>query len=354
MSQLPPTVLISSYNGPTRKGIYAYSFSPTTSAPIEIAQLDLENPSFFFQVPDSPTIYAVSEANNVEEALVYSLNFEYGIKPKFTIQNQYPTLGADPCYITAMGNAIITANYSSGSLSVLNKNKTFPFNINFESKIGHDINRQECPHLHCVHITPDQQHLIAADLGSDNLYLYSIFPELEDQSQMLKLKQTIELPPGSGPRHITFSKDGNFLYLLNELSGTLMTFTYSINPSSNSCSIVPIQTIQADQSNGRGSADIHLSPDQQFLYTSHRLVNDGISVFKRDIQTGQLEFIQYVKTGSHPRNFAISSDNLYMLVACRDDNVVQVFQRNLETGGLTLLEDQGIQVEKPVCVQFRI
>ena len=155
----------------------------------------------------------------------------------------------------------------------------------------------------------------------------------------------VELEPGSGPRHLCFSKDGRFAYLINELSGKVTTLFY------NGQNLTPIQYIEADTLEARGSADIHLSPDGKFLYASNRLKADGIAIFSVDTQTGLLTKIGYQLTGIHPRNFIMTPDGCFLLVACRDDNLIQIFKRNKETG---LLVDTGKKIEtsKPVCLKF--
>ena len=59
----------------------------------------------------------------------------------------------------------------------------------------------------------------------------------------------------------------------------------------------------------------------------------------------------YQLTGIHPRNFIISRNGRYLLVACRDSNSIQVFERDSQTG---LLKDTGktIKTNKPVCLKF--
>ena len=106
-----------------------------------------------------------------------------------------------------------------------------------------------------------------------------------------------------------------------------------------------VQRIMADEGGGRGSADIHISPDGRFLYTSHRLKKDGIAIFAIDPEKGTLSKIGYQHTGIHPRNFAITPNGKYLLVACRDDNKIQVFERNEATGELIETPEE-IEIDK--------
>ena len=141
------------------------------------------------------------------------------------------------------------------------------------------------------------------------------------------------------------SKDGRFAYLINEISGKVTTLIY------NEGTLHPIHYIEADTVNAQGSADIHLSPDGKFLYASNRLKADGIAIFSVNQETGMLTKAGYQLTGIHPRNFIITPDGRFLLVACRDSNLVQIFSRDEKTG---LLVDTGktIETSKPVCLKF--
>jgi 6-phosphogluconolactonase (cycloisomerase 2 family) len=129
-----------------------------------------------------------------------------------------------------------------------------------------------------------------------------------------------------------FSKDGKMLYCLGELSGEVLA--YEIIREDGKPAFRLKQRVLADEVNAGGSADIHMHPSGKWLYTSHRLENDGIATFS--IRTdGTLEKIGYNKTARHPRNFMITDDGAFILVACLNDKVVQVF-RISEDGTPTL------------------
>ena len=135
------------------------------------------------------------------------------------------------------------------------------------------------------------------------------------------------------------------MYLINELGGTIVVLRY-VNGY-----LLPIQSLMAEETPAHGSADIHLSPDGHYLYTSHRLKNDGIAIYKVNKATGLLTKKGYQQTARHPRNFAITPNGKYLLVASRDNNCIEIYRRNRHTG---LLENtlQDIILPKPVCIQF--
>jgi 6-phosphogluconolactonase (cycloisomerase 2 family) len=159
---------------------------------------------------------------------------------------------------------------------------------------------------------------------------------------------TTFLETGSGPRHLAFHPNGRFLYSINELSGSVTAFEQKEGILS------AIQYIASDTTpgiSGKGSADIHLTPDGRFLYSSNRLKADGIAIFSVHSEDGRLTKIAYQETGIHPRNFIISPNGKFLLCANRDSNNVQIFEINRESG---LLQATGKEIflDKPVCLKW--
>ena len=179
-------------------------------------------------------------------------------------------------------------------------------------------------------------------MGNDCIWRFQVNDGKEFLSNPVLAYQA---PKGTGPRHLVFNSKGNVAYLIGELDGTVTVLGY------NKGTLQELQRIQASKTRTLGSADIHLSPDGRFLYASHRLTDEGISVFAVDKKSGLLTKIDFQPTAAHPRNFAITPNGQFMLVACRDSHVIQVFKINKKTG-MMVDTKQNIKVGKPVCVQF--
>ncbi|WP_071147005.1 lactonase family protein [Bacteroides ihuae] len=345
------TMLVGTYTSGSSKGIYTFRFNMQTGVATPLSEVKVSNPSYLIPSEDGKFVYAVSEQGDETAALsAFALNKEKGT---LNLLNTQKTMGADPCYVTTNGQYVVTANYSGGSISA------FPIKedgsllqassvITFEGS-GLDPERQKTPHLHCVRFTPDGKYLFADDLGSDKIHKFNVNQEANavNKKQLLSMGAPLsfKLKPGSGPRHLTFAPNAKFAYLINELSGKVTAFEYADGK------LKEIQSIAADTVGARGSADIHISPDGEYLYASNRLKADGIAIFRISKTDGTLVKVGYQSTGIHPRNFNITPNGKYLLVACRDSNVIQVFERNSETGLLTDIQ-KDIKLDKPVCIQF--
>ena len=338
--------------GGNSKGIYTYHFNQENGIFELLSSATAANPSFVTLSPDGKHLYAVSEYNDGRQG-AYSFDVSEDkvqlSHPVFlpTAPKEYlPRAGADPCHIVSDGKYVITANYTGGDISVFSLDaagrlQTEVQHISFVGKTPERV-----AHIHCIIPTPDKKYILATDLGNNRVYRFHYNNKTHKNSEVLTAQRVAyEVSDGQGPRHLTFSKDGRFAYLINELGGECVVLSYCKGK------LKEVQRIMADEGGGRGSADIHISPDGRFLYTSHRLKKDGIAIFAIDPEKGTLSKIGYQHTGIHPRNFGITPNGKYLLVACRDDNKIQVFERNEATGEMTEAA-QAIEVDRPTCIVF--
>ena len=340
-------LIVGSYATPQEEGIKVYAWNNEKGEATSVSGLaGISNPSYQVVTVDGERIYSVGEDDGLTST-AHALSFDKA-NGKLTLMNTQLTQGGAPCYIniTPNGKFVITANYMGANISLIPLDSSGRLTENVKTIAftgeGEIKNRQDQPHLHCVEFTPDGKHLLANDLGTDKIH---VFPLNSDGKLDEKAGFDINLEPASGPRHLCFSEDGRFAYLINEISGKVTTLSYD-----GKC-LTPIQYIEADTVNAQGSADIHLSPDGKFLYASNRLKADGIAVFSVNQETGLLAKVGYQLTGIHPRNFVITPDGKYLLVACRDSNLIQIFSRDEKTG-LLIDTRKRIETSKPVCLKF--
>lgn len=340
-------LLVGTYTMGMSEGIYVYRFNTLTGESGYVSMAETDNPSYLAIDEKAEFVYAVTENDgNPSYANAFSFDKETG---RLTFLNRQETKGAAPCYISINEEAgfVATANYAGGSISVfpVNEDKTLgQLSRVFAFEGGGDNARQATPHLHCVQTSPDGKYLFAADLGSDKLHRFNISKEEAGQPVAYQSLTSFQVAKGAGPRHFVFHPDNRLVYLINEIGGTINSFKYEEGE------LTAYQTITADSIGAQGSADIGITPDGRFLYASNRLKGDGVAIFAISGE-GTLTHIGYQPTGIHPRNFTITPNGKYLLVACRDSHVIQVFSINRETGLLTDLH-KDIRLDSPVCLKF--
>lgn len=323
------TLLIGTYTDSGSRGIYRTTFSDEGfSAPELIIEVD--NPSFLALSNDGAYLYAVSEGGTDSTSALNAYRYDETTS-QYTFINRQPTYGASPCYVRLFAGKAFTANYTGGSFS------SFP--IADDGSIGEAEEHEFAPregspsHVHGLFTAPDSESLYVTDLGRSEIF------QIDASGKELS---RFSLAMGSGPRHMAFSRDGAQAYALNELKGTVCVFDIEND------GLRLKQEIASDSVGGGGCADIHLSDDGRFLYASNRLKEDGISVFSVG-EGGVLTKAGYTLTGIHPRNFTLSADGRYVLVAVRDSNRVEVYRRDAETGLLTPTE-MSMELSHPVCL----
>jgi 6-phosphogluconolactonase len=346
-------LLIGTYTTGTGKGIYTYRFDAATGKLSPVTETNIDNPSFLTFSPDGHFVYAVNENPTGKPGGVSAFSYD-AVSGGLHFLNAQLSGGASPCYVSedSTGKWVMVANYNGGNLSA------FPVGadgslgasrqlIQHEGK-GANPERQEKAHVHSVFFTPDQRYLLTPDLGLDKVYVYDFRPD-EDNPLSAAASPFINFRPGSGPRHIDFSPDHRFMYVLTELSGEVNVFGYAKGK------FTPIQRVPSvikDTSADKGSADIHVSADGKFLYTSDRGITNDVSVFEVHPGSGKLRRVGAVGAGGvKPRNFTIDPSGHFLLVANQDGNNVVVFKRDTQTGLLTPT-GEVLQIGNPVCLKW--
>ena len=326
-----------------RRGIYTFRFDQHSGKSMPLDTFAMDNPSFLTLSEDGNTVYAVSEMPE-ENVAIYALKLDRS-NGRLQLLNAQRTGSANPCHVSVKRKMALVSNYTGGTLSLFPLNddgSPAPVTANYKGGTGGpDTIRQPVPHIHCSQPSPDGKYVFASDFSADRLLRLPITP---DGKGLMPADTAFAVEPDSGPRHFVFSPDGKHLYLLGELSGKVTVFRYGNGILSHQ------QTVLADSAKGRGSADIHLSPDGRFLYTSNRIKEEGIAIFSVD-ENGKLTRIGYRHTAAHPRNFCITPNGKYLLVACRYGNVIQIFKRD-EKCGLPEECIGEIKLERPVCIRF--
>ncbi|NNV56397.1 lactonase family protein [Limnovirga soli] len=347
-------LLVGTYtNSGKSEGIYVYRFNPNkTEATLVSVAKGVQNPSYLAISKDQKFVYAVNEnhGDNGGDVSAFSLDKTKG---ELTFLNKQPSGGDDPCYVAidSTGKNVVVANYSGGNVSVLKTNadgslKPVVQNIMYDG-YGVNVTRQEMPHPHSTVFSNDEKNMFVPNLGNDRLYRYTF--NANDAANPLTPMDPpyYEIPDNSGPRHITFHPNGKYVYLVNELSGNVIVY------ANNNGVLTEIQTIISDNTNSKtdkGSADIHITPDGKFLYTTNRATANDIAMFKVGTD-GKLTENGHQAVGMHPRNFMIDPTGRFLLVANRDSNSIQIFIINKNFG---ILQDSGVKIDvpQPVCLKM--
>jgi 6-phosphogluconolactonase len=199
-----------------------------------------------------------------------------------------------------------------------------------------------------VNLDPANRFLLAPDLGMDKVMIYRL--DLESGKLVANEPSHAPATPGAGPRHMAFSADGRFVYVINELGSTVSAFSYDADRGGLR-EVQSISTLPKGHSGDSTTADIHVHPNGEFLYGSNR-GHDSIAIFRIDRTTGELSPLGHESTrGSTPRNFAIDPSGEFLLAANQNSDSIVTFRIDPRTGLLDAT-DQAATVPMPVCIKF--
>jgi 6-phosphogluconolactonase len=167
--------------------------------------------------------------------------------------------------------------------------------------------------------------------------------------------------PGHGPRHFVISADNKRLYVLNELSGHVDLF--SIDPAKGTLTeIDSVASVPADSGLVPGvpqapvgqsqpgtpgaaapagdekakiwAADLQLSPDGKFLYSTERTTSK-IALFTVASGNGKLSYVTNYATEKQPRGIRIDPAGRYLVASGEKSDHLAVYKIDPSNGTLT-------------------
>ena len=258
-------------------------------------QVEAAAPACFVIHPDGRHLYASNSIKTFQGQPAGAVS-AYAIDPptgRLTLLNQQPSGGADANYVEldSTGRYLFVANYEGGNIAA--------FALRPDGSIGEctasfrhtgsSVNpqRQKHAYAHSIKIDPTNRFVLVGDLGLDKVSVYRF--NARDGSMQPNEPPFVQVPPGSGPRHLTFHPN---------------------------------------------CAEIRMRPDGKFLYASNR-GHDSLAVFAIDAKTGRLTVVERVPTqGKLPRKLRVRSNQPLAAGHHGSDNAV-VFRIDENTGRLT-------------------
>ncbi len=340
----------------TSEGIYLVRMSESDGS-LEMVGLAASSvsPSFLAVHPSGKFVYSANETGEFEgERQGYLTAFRVDEQNGMLVElNRRGSGGGGPCYVSLdpSGKILLAANYGGGSVIAyaveadggLGARTGF---VQHEGS-GGDPARQSAPHAHSIVASPDGRFALAVDLGIDKVMVYGLG---EDGSLNPNDPAFGAVAPASGPRHLAFSPDARFVYVVNELSSSVTPFRY-VTAGGVLEPMAAVSTLPPGYAETSYCADIHVHPGGRFLYASNR-GHDSIAVFRIDPASGDITWLDAVSTGGNwPRNFALSPDGRFLLAANQRSASIVVFRIDEETG-LPVETGSRLEVDQPACIKF--
>jgi 6-phosphogluconolactonase len=278
-------VFISAFVPADEGAIHTFRLESETGELIPVHRTtEVKQPFFMALSPDGRFLYSTHAPGEFggaghEQVAAFEIVGQNG---RLKLLNRQSALGTAACYLDVddTGRTVLVANYTSGSVASIPVLEDGSLG-DTASTVQHtgssvDASRQEGPHAHCMVVSPDNRFAFAADLGLDQVLSYRL------DSTAAKLSPNrqpfVRTPPGAGPRHMTFHPNGQYVYVINELTSSVTLFDYMAE-SGMLIEQQTISTLPADFEGRSHCADVKITPNGRFLYGTNR-GHDSIAVYR--------------------------------------------------------------------------
>jgi 6-phosphogluconolactonase len=234
-------------------------------------------------------------------------------------------LFAPPAYLAtdAAGGLLFAASYHGGLLAV--------HPIGADGVPGAALQVfDSLPKAHSVLPDPEGRAIYAAVLGSDHILRGALSTTAGRPVAALTVAAVCRR--GAGPRHLRFAHSGRSLYAVNELDGTITAYARD----GESGVLGEVQTLPLAPGAASGhtlaAADLHLTPDERFLYANER-AHALLAGFRLGAD-GRLVPAGAVSVAPEVRSFAIDPSGRWLVAASFETGALLVWERDGASGAL--------------------
>ena len=335
------------------QGIYCFELDTDRGALSE-AKLVAEAPSpnFVLLSVDGARLYTVVEAGrptnlNGTAVRMYEVDRLEGML-KLRSEVQISVTG--PCHMSmdSRERAVFIGCYTGGGVVMVpiddGGELGDPIEVLHE---GSSVNpeRQEAPHPHSANVTADGCFLHVPDLGIDRVITYRV----DHQPSRLTGISDVAVKPGAGPRHLAFTPDGAFAYVMGEMASVIMGFR--CEDGGTLTHLQTVTSLPGEYFGENSTADVRIHPRGHVVYCSNR-GHDSIATFSIDKRTGELTLLGHVSTGGRtPRGFNVDASGTWLLAANEQSDSVFSFRID-GLDGFPVPTGLSVGVSRPTCIAF--
>ena len=238
----------------------------------------IDNPVFVAVHPNGRTLFATSEVMGWNEGLLSSYAIDRATGGLQYLCKQ-PTRGdiTAHCDVDPSGRFVAAANYCMMPVTARPDCSVVVYPLAVDGALGPPVaearhrgaggsaGRQERSHAHCVRWSANNHFMVVADRGLDRLMVY----RFDAANGAIALHHTVDLLPGSGPRHFLFHPNRPQAYVVNE--GTSSVTSLNFDPETGKFELLADEPTTFDESGSNQCSAIKLRPDARYLYVGNRV-----------------------------------------------------------------------------------
>jgi 6-phosphogluconolactonase len=335
------------FPGSRGEGVRVWELDSDSGSVSPVSTCDgISNPSWIAVHPSGNLVAVASEhIDGASEVCLLKLEPDGSMRLADSMSS-----GDATCHVAFSpdGNLLASASYVGGEVQLMlmeqerfnGKRSVFAYQGQ-----GPNRGRQESPHAHQVIFSPDSRFLYVTDLGSDRIWCHQV-----ENGSLSQPDSSVEISSGEGPRHMAVNWRRHEVYLLAELTGRVHRLL--LNPETGGIACRDsVSSLPDYWCNGPSSAAVRMNPSKSHMYVSNR--NGGlITGFKVGAEGGRLKCIGFFTTDDpSPRDFNISPDGRWLLVAGQETHLISVHPVEPDSGEIGPAI-HSVDCGSPVCLEW--
>ena len=329
------------------RGIKIYDVDMEHGRFTERCDIIITNSSYVTISHNRKYLYAITDTGVSSYKILPDGNLEF--------VNTASTNSMRGCYLSTDNEDkfLFCAGYHDGKITVLHLDESCGAvdaitDEVFHKGLGSIAERSYRPHISCVKMTRDNKYLCAADLGIDYVNIY----RLDHERGTLRQVDIIRCDIDSAPRHLKFSEDGRFLYIISEMKNCIDVYHY--HEEGNVPYFDLIQTVPtSDKYNVKGVAAsaLNISMDGRYILAS-TAGDNCVALFEINQKTGELNrLFSLPVSGEYPKDAALFPDNRHLVSLNHESDTMTFFRVDYENNCI-VMNGKEMRVCQANCVIF--
>lgn len=336
---------VGSYTRGDSDGIYILDLNPDYAYFQIRDSFKINNPSFLTMSHDEKILYS-----NCDEGVA---SFKIQEDGSLELMNKASVNGLRPCYLSVdrANHYLITAGYHDGKLTVLSLNEDGTIkgvtDEVFMKGLGSVAGRNYRCHVNCAIFSPDEQFIMAVDLGMDQVKVY----EFDHRTGKIKLHDIVRCELESGPKHMIFSSDGKYAYLTHENKCYVTKYAYDAETAH--FTKLQILSTLPDKYDGYNSAiTVKLTSDDRHLFATNS-GNNSVAVYNINEEDESMTRACVLPvSGEYPRDLLVMPNNERFAAVNQEGNSITSFKVNYEKGYI-VMTGAPLKLPSPTSIRMK-
>lgn len=340
---------VGTYTHETTVGIHVYDIDMEKGRLTEQSVAEINNPSYLTLSKDGRFLYSIADEGVA--------SFEVDENGNLTRTSQERIGGMRGCFVEvdSQNRYLFVGGYHDGKVTMMRLNPDGTIEGIADGIFHRGVaytrteRRIDHPMVSCVKLTRDEKYLLAVDHGLSQVKVYRI----DYEAGKLKLAHIIRCVLDAAPRTIRFSHDGRFCYILDEVANLVEVYRYEDKDDEPEFErIQKVSVLDKDYNMLTESTCMCQSFKGDYMYVTIDGYN-GMSVFKRDNETGLLSFEQLTKiSGDFPKSVSVLPGDEYVAVLNHDSNEIRTFQVFHGERPHFVQRSAPVKVNQPNCIRI--